>query len=179
MDVTEDVGLGRSGRRVNSQCPKDPSNKTKGKKSKIEKESDLAEGNSASASFNTETDIMSQDDESDIPQKRKGRNMHKRKFNKSNAPNNVDNKDECNHSEGGVPDNEEKHKKNPGAGMKLKKRVQEIMINAMMSVMLSTEEEETSLNDKDEMPVNQGNGNGSKVDTTGKQNEDKGNILTI
>ena len=68
-DVTEEVGLGRRGRRVKSQCPKDQCNKNKGKNRKIEKESDVGEGNCASVSFNTETDIMSQDDDTDIPKK--------------------------------------------------------------------------------------------------------------
>ena len=77
-----------------------PSKSTKGKNSKIEKESDLAEGNSTSASFNTETDIMSKDDEANMTKKGKGRNMHKRNFGKSTAPDNVDNKDECIKSEG-------------------------------------------------------------------------------
>ena len=42
---------------------------------------------------------------------------------------------------------------------------------------ISTEYEETSLNDKDEMHANGGNGNGRKVDTTGKHDGDKGNIF--
>ena len=33
-DVTEDVGLGRNGTRVKSQCPKDEYKKTKGKSRK-------------------------------------------------------------------------------------------------------------------------------------------------
>ena len=43
--------------------------------------------------------------------------------------------------------------------------------------MPSTENGERIINDKDEMPGNQGNGNGRKVDTTGKHDEDKGNIF--
>ena len=72
-DVTEDVGLGRSGRRVKNQCPKDPCKKTKGKNRKIEKESDVGQGNCASASFNTETDIMSRDDKTNSTQKKEGK----------------------------------------------------------------------------------------------------------
>ena len=75
------------------------SQKTKGKNRKIEKESDVGQGNCASASFNTEIDIMSQDDKTDLPKKMKGRNMDKRKVNKSNAPDKVDKRDEYNKSE--------------------------------------------------------------------------------
>ena len=75
-DVTEDVGLGRSGRRVNSRCPKDPCKKTKGKNRKIEKESDVGQGNSASASLNSETDIISQDNETDLPKKKEGKKYY-------------------------------------------------------------------------------------------------------
>ena len=66
VKLSEDVGLGRSGRRVKSQYSKVPGKKNKGKNREIEKQSDFGEGNSASASLNTETDIMSQDDDMDI-----------------------------------------------------------------------------------------------------------------
>ena len=106
-DVTEDVGLGRSGRIVKSQCPKGPCKKTKGKNRKIEKGSDVGQGNCASASFNTETDIMLQDDDTDLPKKRKGRNTDKRKVNKSNALDQVDKRDECHKTEEQMHENRE------------------------------------------------------------------------
>ena len=43
--------------------------------------------------------------------------------------------------------------------------------------MLSSEIGERNINDKDEMDGNRGNGNDRKVDSTGKNDEDKGNIF--
>ena len=43
--------------------------------------------------------------------------------------------------------------------------------------MLSTEIGERNINDKDEMPGNRGNENDSKVNSTGKNYEDQGNIF--
>ena len=43
--------------------------------------------------------------------------------------------------------------------------------------MLSAEIGERNINDKEQMPGNRGNGNDRKVDSTGKNDEDKGNIF--
>ena len=73
-------------------------------------------------------------------------------------------------------ENEEKHEKKPGADeVKEKSKIHNAECNN--SVTLSIENGERIINDKDEMPGNQGNSNGRKVDTTGKHDDDKGNIF--
>ena len=73
-------------------------------------------------------------------------------------------------------ENEEKHEKIPGAvEAKEKSKIHNAECND--SVTLSTENGERIIDDKDEMPGNRVNGNGKKVDTTGKHDEDKGNIF--
>ena len=98
-DVTEDVGLGRNGTRVKSQCPKDQYKKTKGKNRKKDEENDVGKGNNGSFSFNTERDIMSQDNEMNLCKNCKERNEDERKVNKWKAPDKMDKMDECNTSE--------------------------------------------------------------------------------
>ena len=96
--------------------------------------------------------------------------------NKSNAPDQVDKRDECHKTEEQMHENEEKHEKIPSADeVKEKNKIHNAECND--SVALSNENGERIINDKDEMPGNGGNGNGRKVDTTGKHDEDKGNIF--
>ena len=52
-----------------SQCPKDQYKKTKGKNRKKDEENDVGKGNNGSFSFNTERDIMSQDNKTEFMQK--------------------------------------------------------------------------------------------------------------
>ena len=79
--------------------------------------------------------------------------MDKRKVNKSNAPNKVDKRDECNKSEEQMCENEEKHEKKPAADeVKEKSKIHNAKCND--SVTLSTENGERIIKDKDEMPGN-------------------------
>ena len=72
--------------------------------------------------------------------------------------------------------NQEKHEKKPAADeVKEKNKIHNVECND--SVMLSNENGERIINDKDEMHGNGVNGKGREVDTTGKHDEDKGNIL--
>ena len=61
--------------------------------------------------------------------------------------------------------------------MKLKKRIIFTMVNVTDRETLHSEIGGRNINDKDEMGGKRGNGNGRKVDSREKNDEDKGNIF--
>ena len=81
--------------------------KNKGKDRKKDEENDVGKGNNGSFSFNTERDIMSQDNEMNLWKNCKERNEDERKVNKQKAPDKMDKMDECNTSEEQMCENEE------------------------------------------------------------------------
>ena len=61
--------------------------------------------------------------------------------------------------------------------MKLKKRIILTMVNVPIGGCFIVRLGERNINDKDEMDGNRGNGNDRMVDSTGNNDEDRGNIF--
>ena len=119
---------------------------------------------------------MSQDNETDLCKNSKETNADERMVNKCKAPDKVDKMDECNTSEEQMCENEEEHEKKCGRD-EVKEKNKTHNGECTDRGTLSTEIGERNINDKDEMPGNRGNGNDRKVNSTGKNDEDKGNIF--
>ena len=151
--------------------------KVKVKKQKKDEENDVGKGNSDSACLNTERDIMLQDNETDLCKNSKDTNVDERMVNICKAPDKVDKMDQCNTSEERMCENEDKCEKKHGRDDEVKEKNKNHNGECMDRGMLSTEIGERNINDKDEMPGNRGNGNNRKVDSKGKNDEDKGNIF--
>ena len=174
-DVTEDVGLGRNGTRVKSQCPKGPNKKPKGKNIRKDEENDVGKGSNGSFSFNIERDIMSQDNVTDLPKIIKERNEDDRKVNKWKDQDKSDIMDECKTSEERLHENEEEHgKKHRSDEVKEKNDIDKGECNDRGTLNSEIGE---NIKDKKEMGGKRGSETDRKADNRGRNDEDKGNIF--
>ena len=116
---------------------------------------------------------MSQDNVTDLQNIMKERNEDERKVNKWKNPDKMDKMDECNTSEEQPCENEEWEKKHGSNEVKEKKNIDNG--ECTDRGMLDGEIGERNINDKGEVDRKRGNGKVSKVDSTGRNDEDKGN----
>ena len=129
-----------------------------------------------SFSFNTERNIMSQDNVTGLLKINKERNEDESKVNKWKAPDKMDKMDECNTSEERLHENEEECQKKCGSDeVKEKNNIHNGECTDRGT--FHSEIGKRNINDKDEKDGNRGNGNDRKVESTGKNDEDKGNIF--
>ena len=119
---------------------------------------------------------MSQDNMTDLQKIMKERNEDERKVNKWKDRDKMDKMDECNTSEEQLHENEEAWEKKHGSDeVKEKKNIDNGECTDRGT--LDGEIGERNINDKGEVDGKRGNGKVSKVDSTGRNDEDKGNMF--